>query len=65
MEIRVYSDETKNHLLHKVHVAAANTITGNGEERSGISSLARYAKRLLVAQGKATEEEAERYHYEA
>jgi hypothetical protein len=65
MEIRVYLDETKQTRLHVVHVADAKTVTDSGVEQSNVSSLARYAKQLLVAQGKASEEEAEHYHYEA
>lgn len=65
MEIKVYRDDTKSEHLHTVHVAHASTITSEGNVPSSVSSLARYAKKLLVAQGKATEEEVEQFHYEA
>jgi hypothetical protein len=65
MEIQVYEDETKQKRLHVVNVVAFNTVTDDGVEQSSVNSLARYAKQLLVTQGKASEEEAARYHYEA
>ena len=65
MEIRVYEDETKKRLVDIVHVVDARTVADGGLEQSSMSSLARYAKKLLIAQGTATEVEVERFYYEA
>jgi hypothetical protein len=62
--VQVYRDFTKTEHLQNVPIGDLEINTGAEFRPTGVERMARYAKMLLVGQGKATKEECDSFHYE-
>jgi hypothetical protein len=62
--VEVYRDSTKADLLHNVPIDDPEINTGTGVQPTSVEGLARIAKMMLVAEGKASLADCETFHYE-
>lgn len=62
--INVYEDETKENFVDAVPIIDLGIVSGGRTEPSSLRSLVHIVKTMLRAQGRATDEDLERYHYE-